>query len=78
MTEEQLKTFLEKVNDDGALQAKLKEADMDQVVAIAKEAGFEIRKADMLPSQAKMMGELTDDELEQRIGGAATNARACP
>ena len=43
MSEEQLKAFLEKVQGDTRLQEKLKAAaDSDAVLAIAKEAGFEI------------------------------------
>jgi len=43
MSEEQLKAFLEKAKVDTSLQEKLKAAaDANAVVAIAKEAGFNI------------------------------------
>ena len=41
MSEEQLKSFLEKVKTDTSLQEKLKgAAESDSALAIAKEAGF--------------------------------------
>ena len=43
MSEEQLKAFLEKVKSDTSLQEKLNAAtEVDDVIAIAKEAGFMI------------------------------------
>ena len=46
MSEEQLKSFLEKVKADTSLQEKLKgAADSDAVLEIAKEAGFAITSA---------------------------------
>ena len=66
MSEEQLKSFLEKVKTDTGLQEKLKgAADADAVVAIAKAAGFS-RSAD---DTKKAQSELSEEELEQ-VGGA--------
>ena len=66
MSEEQLKAFLEKVKGDTSLQEKLKAAaDIDAVVAIAKEAGFSI-SADELDAQSR---ELSGEELEGVAGG---------
>ena len=66
MSEEQLKAFLEKVQDDTNLQEKLKAAaDSDEVIAIAKEAGF-MFSADEL---TKAQSELAEDELESASGG---------
>ena len=51
MTEEQIKSFLEKVQNDTTLQDKLKTASStDAVVAIANEAGYEISAADFKKS----------------------------
>ena len=70
MSEEQLKAFLEKVKADTSLQEKLKAAaDIDAVVAIAKEAGFSI-SADELDAQSR---ELSDGELEGVAGGCVYN-----
>jgi len=66
MSEEQLKSFLEKVKADTSLQEKLKAAaDADAVLAIAKEAGFNISTADL----AKAQSELSEEELEGVAGG---------
>ena len=57
MSEEQLKSFLEKVKSDTSLQEKLKgDADVDAVIDIAKEAGFtvsgdEIKAAQSAPQE---------------------------
>ena len=64
MSEEQLSAFLAAVKDDSGLQEKLKgAADLDAVVAIAQEAGFDVSKADWIRHQAKEIVELSDDEL---------------
>ena len=70
MSEEQLKSFLEKVKTDTSLQEKLKgAADADAVAAIAKEAGFSISTADLEKAQL----ELSDEELEGVTGGTGLN-----
>lgn len=52
------------------LQEKLKcAADLDAAVAIAKEAGFNMRKADWLSYQAKQTIKLSDEELDVVSGG---------
>ena len=66
MSEEQLKAFLEKVQGDDNLQAKLKAAaNSDAVVSIAKEAGFSISADDLKNAPS----ELSDEELEGAAGG---------
>ena len=66
MSEEQLKAFLEKVKADTSLQEKLKAAsDADAVVAIAKEAGFNVSAEDLTKAQS----EVSDEELESAAGG---------
>jgi len=70
MSEEQLAALLVKLKDDEGLQEKLKDApDLDAVLAIAKDAGFDISKADWLRYQAKQTIELSDEELEGVAGG---------
>ena len=67
MLEEQLKAFLEKVNGDTNLLGKLKAADDDAVVSIAKEAGFSISADDLKNAQS----EISEEGLEGVAGGAA-------
>ena len=70
MSEEQLSAFLAALKADTGLQEKLKDAaDLDAAVAIAKEAGFDVSKADWLRHQAKQTLELNDEELEVMAGG---------
>ena len=66
MSEEQLKAFLEKVKGDTSLQEQLKAAaDTDEVLAIAKEAGFSVSVDDLKNAQS----ELSDEEIEGVAGG---------
>ena len=70
MSEEQLAALLAKLKDDTGLQEKLKgAADLDAVLAIAKDAGFDISKAAWLRYQANQTLELSDEELEEVAGG---------
>ena len=70
MSEEQLSALLAKLKDDAGLQEKLKgAADLDAAVDLAKEAGFDVSKADWLKYQAKQTLELSDEELEAIAGG---------
>jgi predicted ribosomally synthesized peptide with nif11-like leader len=70
MSEEQLSALLAKLKDDAGLQEKLKgAADLDAAVAMAKEAGFDVSKADWLRYQANQTLELSDGELEEVAGG---------
>ncbi len=66
MSEEQLKAFLEKVKADTSLQERLNAAaGNDAVVAIAKEAGFNISADDLKNAPS----ELSEEELEGVAGG---------
>ena len=77
MSEEQLTALLAKLKDDAGLQEKLKGvADLDAAVALAKDAGFDISKADWLRYQAQQTIELSDEELEGVAGGNIVELRA--
>tara|TARA_B100001121_G_scaffold63776_1_gene56003 strand:+ start:50 stop:289 length:240 start_codon:yes stop_codon:yes gene_type:complete len=69
MSEEQLKAFLEKVKADTSLQEKLKAADNNAILDIAKEAGFNISADDLQKAQST---KLSDEELEGVAGGTCT------
>ena len=70
MSAEQLAALLAKLKDDSGLQEKLKGAgDLDAAAALAKEAGFDVSKADWLKYQAKHILELSDEEIEKVSGG---------
>ena len=70
MSEEQLAALLAKLKEDAGLREKLQDAaGLDTAVALAKEAGFDISKADWLKYQAQQTLELSDEELEGVAGG---------
>ncbi len=67
MSEEQLKAFIAKVQEDSSLQEQLKQEDAD-VVAIAKASGFLISVDDLDMHRQS----LSDDEIEAVAGGYNT------
>ena len=71
MSEEQLSSFLVAFKADTGLQEKFKgAADLDAAVAIAREAGFDVSKTELLNLiQAKQTVELSDEDLEGVTGG---------
>ncbi len=70
MSEQQLTALLAKIKDDAGLREKLQgAADPNAAVAFAKEAGFEVSKAEWLKSQASQTLELSDEELNGVAGG---------
>ena len=70
MSQEQLAALLAKMKEDAGLEEKLKgAADLDAFLTIAKEAGFDVSKADWIKYQAKQTLELSNEELEGVVGG---------
>ena len=70
MSAEQLTAFWVAVEADASLQETLKgAADLDAAVAVAKEAGFDVSKADLLEYQAQQTLELSDEDLAKVAGG---------
>ena len=73
MTLDQLKAFLAKVKGDSNLQEKLKAAKSpEDVVGIAKEAGFSITAEDI---QSMKSESVRDEELESAAGGLSEYCR---
>ena len=74
MPDEKLKAFLETVKANEGLQNKIKTArGPEDIRAIAKEAGFELSRSDLLRHQAMQTLAINDDELEGVCGGAVNN-----
>jgi predicted ribosomally synthesized peptide with nif11-like leader len=68
MTEDQLQAFLAKLAKDQELQHKLKTtADLDAIVTLAREEGFEISKERWL-DHASTQPELSSEDLEEIAG----------
>ena len=71
MSEEQLSALLAKLKDDKGLLQKIKAApDLDTVLALAKEAGFELNREDLSKHEVIEILELSDQDLEALVGGA--------
>ncbi len=76
MSEVQLTALLAKVKEDTGLQEKLQgAADLDAAVSLAKEAGFDTSKADWIKYQAQQTLELSNEELEELLGGVCIRRR---
>ena len=63
---ENLKKFLEAVSENAELAAKISTLGLDDVLALAKELGFELTEEDFAKKN-----ELADDELDAVAGGGA-------
>jgi predicted ribosomally synthesized peptide with nif11-like leader len=65
MSEEQLTALLAKLKEDTGLREKLQGvADLDAVVALAKEAGFDVSKTELDSNKAsKQILDMTADDL---------------
>jgi predicted ribosomally synthesized peptide with nif11-like leader len=78
MSEEQMIAFQDKLQFDEELAKRVESAidgevdttkEIDDIIAIAKDAGFDITAADVLKSQARLVSNLSDEELEAVAGG---------
>ena len=78
MSEEQLSALLARLKEDAGLLEKLQGAGhLDAAVALAKEAGFDLSKADWLKyQQVNETLELSDEELGGVAGGYGPSAFA--
>ena len=70
MSEEQLKAFIAKVQEDSSLQEQLMAEDADPI-AIAKAAGFTIEYPGLQDYLLHQASELSDEDLEAVAGGSA-------
>jgi predicted ribosomally synthesized peptide with nif11-like leader len=76
MSAEQLTAFWAAVEGDPSLEETLKgAADLDAAVAVAKDAGFDVSKADLLEYQSQQTLELSDEDLEKVAGGGGIRVR---
>lgn len=70
MSEDQLKAFLATLQGDTLLQEKLERAtNLEETLALIKEAGFEVSKDNWLSYEANLSSELSDDSLDNIQGG---------
>ena len=79
MSEQQPTALLAKIKDDAGLREKLQgAADPNAAVAFAKEAGFEVSKAEWLKAQASQTLELEELSAIAAGVGAASHLRWRP
>jgi len=72
MSKENLEQFIQKVTDDEQLQSRLgEEIDIDSLIALGAEHGFEFTEEDLQES-----AELSDEELGGVAGGFGTGGRS--
>ena len=78
MSEAQMIQFQEKLQFDEELVKRVESVingeidttkEIVDIIAIAKDAGFDITAADVLKSQARLIANLSDEELESVAGG---------
>jgi len=70
--------LIAKLKQDAGLREKFQSAeDLDAAIALAKETGFDVSKADWVNREATQVIELTDEELKNTIGGAGTIFSLC-
>ncbi len=77
MSLDKFKAFSQKVLEDQELKKKAKEIgmnDLDGIIALAKENGFDITKEDFeaAAKEFESNNELSDEDLEQVAGGVVT------
>ena len=70
MSEDQIQALINAVKSNSFLQERCRAAaDLDAVLAIAKEAGFAATKEAVIKAQAQQSEKLSDEELEKVAGG---------
>jgi len=74
MSKENLEQFIQKVTDDEQFQSRLgEEIDIDSLIALGAEHGFEFTEEDLQES-----AELSDEELGGVAGGFVTGGSTTP
>ena len=69
MAIKELESFLTQVEQEPSLQEQLSQLDLQGVLALAKEKGFQVRAADLLRAQAEQILAMSDDELDLLVEG---------
>lgn len=72
MSKEAIKKFQEEAKSNKDLQDKIIEAgsDLDQIVSIAGNAGFDFTKEELVQLSEEAKSQLSDDDLDKVAGGS--------
>jgi predicted ribosomally synthesized peptide with nif11-like leader len=75
MSEEQLAALVARIKEDDELKQKLQgAADLDAIIAVAKDSGFDVSREAFIKASSSQVHELTDSELESVAGGTMCSA----
>ena len=69
MALQDLESFLATVDQNPDLQEQLSQLDLQGVLKIAADKGFQLRAADLLRAQAEQILAMSDDELDLLVEG---------
>ena len=69
MALQELESFLAKVEQSLELQEKISQLDVQGVLQLAANEGFQLRAADLLRAQAEQILAMSDDELDLLVDG---------
>ena len=69
MALQDLESFLTKVDQNPDLQEQLRQLDLQGVLQLAADQGYQLRAADLLRAQAEQILAMSDDELDLLVEG---------
>ncbi|WP_115018860.1 Nif11-like leader peptide family RiPP precursor [Synechococcus sp. UW140] len=69
MALQDLESFLAKVDQNPDLQEQLRQLDLQGVLQLATDQGYQLRAADLLRAQAEQILAMSDDELDLLVDG---------
>ena len=69
MALQDLESFLTKVDQNPDLQEQLRQLDLQGVLQLAADQGYQLRAADLLRAQAEQILAMSDDELDLLVDG---------
>ncbi|WP_413744877.1 Nif11-like leader peptide family RiPP precursor [Synechococcus sp. MIT S9451] len=69
MALQDLESFLATVDQNPDLQEQLSQLDLQGVLKLAADKGFQLRAADLLRAQAEQILAMSDDELDLLVEG---------
>ena len=69
MALQDLESFLAQVDQNPDLQEQLSQLDLQGVLKLAADKGFQLRAADLLRAQAEQILAMSDDELDLLVEG---------
>ncbi|TCD57630.1 Nif11-like leader peptide family natural product precursor [Synechococcus sp. BS56D] len=69
MASQDLEAFLNSIDSNPDLQDQLSTLDLQGVLSLARDKGFQVRAADLLRAQAEQILAMSDDDLDLLVEG---------